>query len=367
MDQRTKVLLLGTGLAGFILLGIAQGIFGPVLPVYARHFSYDVSTVSWLLSLFWAGSLASVAGVYLMPARLGPKSGLVFSALGTALLALMGSWTMVLIGAALFGIGYGIIAAVYNPRVLAAFGPRGPAMMSLLNATFTLGAIAAPRVFLTLDQDPVAVFWLITGFTGAILLAALAMGDTRSETPKAEGAGPLRIDWLVLVVAALGIGMESSFVGLGPTALILAGETPEDAARLLSSFFVTYLVARVLLVFVAHRVPAFVFYGGAMALLSATAAGAVWGDAAFWFPLIGFPCGLFFHGAYMTGLQRMGGTTQVSAMLLAACIIGAIVQPRIIAQFLDAMGPKGFFQIILGLATGLTLLAALNLRRLSRD
>lgn len=366
MDQRTKVLLLGTGLAGFVLLGIAQGIFGPVLPVYARHFDYDVSTVSWLLSLFWAGSLASVAGVYLMPARLGPKTGLVFSALGTALLALMGSWTMVLIGAALFGIGYGIIAAVYNPRVLAAFGPRGPAMMSLLNATFTLGAIAAPRVFLTLDQNPVAVFWLITGFTGAILLAALAMGDTRSSTPNAATTGPLRLDWLVLAAAALGIGMESSFVGLGPTALILAGETPEDAAKLLSTFFVTYLVARVLLVFLAHRLPAFAVYASAMALLAITSAGAIWGDAAFWFPFIGFPCGLLFHGAYMTGLQRMGATTQVSAILLGACIFGAIVQPRIIAQFLDAMGPKGFFQIILGVSLVLTLAALALLPRMLR-
>ncbi len=365
MTTRTKFLLLATGLAGFVLLGLAQGIFGPVLPVYAQTFGYDISTVSWLLSLFWAGSLAAVAAVYWWPARLGPKTGLLFSAAGTALLALMGSWAMVLLGAALFGMGYGIIAAVYNPRVLAAYGPRGPAMMSLLNAIFTVGAIAAPRVFLALDQNPVTVFWLITGFTAAILAAALAMGDTRS-VGRAGGDAPVRIDWLVLGFAALGIGIEASFVGLGPTALILAGESQERAARLLSSFFITYLVARGSLVFLAHRLPAFPIYAGAMALMAALVAAAIWGDTGFWFPWLGFPCGFFFHGTFMTGLQRMGGSTRVSAMLLAACITGAITVPRLIAQVLDGMGPLGFFQIILGLSALLALLSYAMIPRMMR-
>lgn len=364
MTGRTKFLLLATGIAGFVILGLAQAIFGPVLPVYARIFGLEISTVGWVLSVFWAGSLTAVGAVYAAPTVIGPKTGLLSAAAGTALLALMSNWAMVLAGACVFGFGYGVIAAVWNPRVLAAFGARGPAMMSLMNALFTLGAIAAPQVFLGLGQDPAAVFWVFTTFAGLVAVATLAMGDTRAAPARAEGDG--RIDWSILGFAFLGIGLESSLVGLGPTGLAQAGETPEAAARLLSLFFISYLVARLSLVVIAHRIAPFAIYAATLALLAVLTFAAIAGDAGFWFPFMGFACGYIFHGEYLTGLRRMGATTRVSALLLAAGMLGAIVQPVLITQALSGLGPKGFFQIILGVALGLSVLAGLNLRRLTR-
>lgn len=365
MTSTTKYLLLGTGIAAFVLLGLAQSIFGPVLPVYAQVFGLEISSVSWVLSVFWVGSLAAVGAVYAAPVRLGPKSGLITAALGTALLALMSSWSMVLAGAALFGFGYGVIAAVWNPRVLAAFGARGPSMMSVMNALFTLGAIASPQLFLAFGQQPASVFWTFTGFAGVILLATLAMGDTRAAPAKAGDGG--KLDWSILGFAFLGIGLESSLVGLGPTGLAQAGATPERAAQLLSMFFITYLISRLSLVFIAHRIAPFAIYFGAVTALALLTLAAILGDTGFWFPLMGFACGYIFHGEYLTGLRRMGGTTRVSAVLLAAGMLGAIILPLLISQVLDSLGPNGFFQIILGLTTGLVVLAALNLRRLTSD
>lgn len=365
MSSTTKYLLLGTGIAGFVLLGLAQSIFGPVLPVYSRVFGLEISSVGWVLSVFWLGSLAAVGAVYAAPVRLGPKTGLVTAALGTALLALMNNWSMVLAGAALFGFGYGVIAAVWNPRVLAAFGPRGPSMMSLMNALFTLGAIAAPQLFLAFGQQPALVFWTFTGFAGLILLVTLAMGDTRAA-PTQPGDGG-KMDGSIFGFAFLGIGLESSLVGLGPTGLAQAGETPERAAQLLSMFFITYLISRLSLVFIAHRIAPFAIYFGAVTLLALLTLVAIVTDTGFWFPLMGFACGYIFHGEYLTGLRRMGATTRVSAMLLAAGMLGAIIQPVLISQVLGSLGPNGFFQIVLGLATMLVVLAGLNLRRLTRD
>lgn len=365
MTGQTKFLLLATGIAGFILLGLAQAIFGPVLPVYARHFGLEIARVGWVLSVFWVGSLTAVGSVYLLPTVLGPKTGLLSAAAGTALLALMTNWAMVLVGACLFGFGYGVIAAVWNPRVLAAFGPRGPAMMSLMNALFTLGAIAAPQVFLALHQDPVSVFWAFTAFAVLVATATLAMGDTRTAPAQTGGEG--RLDWSILGFAFLGIGLESTLVGLGPTGLVQAGESPEQAARLLSMFFITYLVARLSLVVIAHRIAPFVIYTATVAVLAGLTFAALRGEAGFWFPFLGFACGYIFHGEYLTGLRRMGGTTRISALLLAAGMLGAIVQPLLVSQVLAGLGPKGFFQIILGMAVALTLLAVLNLRRLAKD
>ena len=299
-----------------------------------------------------------------MPARTGPKTGLVLSGIGTALMATVASWPVVLLGGAFFGAGYGVIAAVYNPRVLAAFGARGPAMMSLLNAIFTFGAIASPQVLLALNSDPMLTFGVFTAFTACILALALPMGDTRS--PSEETARPITPDWLVLGFAAMGIGMESSLIGLGPTALVIAGETEATAAQLLSYFFVAYLLSRVLLIFLAHRVPPFALYLGAWVMTATLALACVYGDAGFWFPFIGFACGFFFHGGFLTGLARMGSTTRVSALMLAAGLVGAIVQPMIMAQVLEGLGSKGFFQITLGLGLALTLAAAFSLPRLMR-
>ena len=364
MTGRTKFLLLATGIAGFVLLGLAQAIFGPVLPVYARLFGLEIAAVGWVLSVFWAGSLLAVGAVYARPAALGPKTGLIAAAGGTALLALMPNWGAVLAGAGLFGFGYGVIAAVYNPRVLAAFGPRGPAMMSLMNALFTLGAIAAPQVFLLLDQNPASVFWAFTGFAAVVAVATLGMGDTRAAA--AQSAGKAGLDWSILAFAFFGIGLESSLVGLGPTALTLAGETQDTAARLLSLFFLAYLVARLSLIGIAHRVAPFVIFTLCIGLLATLSALALRGDVGFWFPLMGFACGYIFHGEYLTGLQRMGGSTRISAILLAAGMFGAIVMPVVISQLLAGLGPKGFFQIMLAITLALAAAAAVNLRRLSR-
>jgi fucose permease len=365
MTSATKYLLLATGLAAFVLLGMAQAIFGPVLPAYAKTFGLDIASVGWLLSLFWAGCLVSVIAVYLVPTWLGPKSGLALAALGTALMAVMSNWAMVLLGGALFGAGYGVIAAVYNPRVLSAFGPRGPAMMSLLNAIFTVGAIAAPQIFLAFGREPSLTFWLFATFSALILGVTVVMGDTRIQAQAETGA--LKINWPVLAFAALGIGMESSLVGLGPTALVLAGQGEEQATGLLSLFFVAYLVARLSLVFIANLLPAFALYIGAMAATAALAVAILMGgNPAILFPLLGFGCGFFFYGAYLTGLAQMGASTRVSAIMLGAGLCGAIVQPMVITQALGSLGPNGFFTIVATLASVLLVAALLAAPRLMR-
>lgn len=365
MTDRTRLLLLTTGMAAFILLGLAQAIFGPVLPVYAKAFDLQIASVSWVLSLFWLGCLGAVIAVYLLPAALGPKSGLALAALGTGLMALMLNWPLVLLGAVLFGAGYGVIAAVYNPRVLAAFGPRGPAMMSLLNAIFTIGAIAAPQIFLAFDRNPGLTFFSFAAFTTAILAATLLMGDTRVTATAQTTDMP--IDPLTLGFAAFGIGLESSLVGLGPTALVLAGKTEVEATQLLSLFFLTYLAARLSLVFIAHLIPAFVLYSMSVSLLGVLTAAILLGaDIGVVFPMMGFACGPLFHGAYLTGLKRMEASTRVSALLLGAGLVGAILLPMGISQLLAGLGPMGFFQIAMALTAAMALAAWASARRMLR-
>ena len=71
-----------------------------------------------------------------------------------------------------------------------------------------------------------------------------------------------------------GFAFVASLIGLGSTALITAGESEIRAAQLLSAFFVVFLLARIVLGVMAHRVPSFAIYTAAMfwAALSALVA-----------------------------------------------------------------------------------------------
>ena len=69
----------------------------------------------------------------------------------------------------------------------------------------------------------------------------------------------------------IAVGLEACLIGLGPTALIQAGETEATSARLLSLFFVAFLAARMALVFAAQYIPSFTLYAVAMAVASGVA------------------------------------------------------------------------------------------------
>ena len=126
-DARSGLLL--AGIATFILMGAGQAIFGPALPADERVFGLTTAEAGWLISAFWVGCVVGVTGMYVFGHTVTPRNGLAMLALGSALLASQFNWQAALLGAAAFGVGYGGLAVMFNPRVLEAFGPRGPSML----------------------------------------------------------------------------------------------------------------------------------------------------------------------------------------------------------------------------------------------
>lgn len=78
-----------------------------------------------MVSTLWIGCLIGVGGIYLKGALATPRVGLALLALGSVLLAVAPLWSVALIGALVFGLGYGVVAALFNPRVLVAFAGTG--------------------------------------------------------------------------------------------------------------------------------------------------------------------------------------------------------------------------------------------------
>ena len=90
------------------------------------------------------------------------------------------------------------------------------------------------------------------------------------------------LSWPILSFGAFAIGLEASLVGLGPTALIRAGLGAETAADRLSLFFLAFLAGRIVLVFVAHLLPSFAIYTGAVALAALCSSGVIGPQGFFW-------------------------------------------------------------------------------------
>lgn len=356
----TRRALLASGLASFVLLGVAQAIIGPALPVYQDKFGLTTAGAGWLVSGFWVGCFLGVIGIYLGAGRIGPRPGLAGSVIGALTMALSPWWPLVILGGVVFGAGYGSLSAVFNPRILSAYGARGPSMMGLLNAIFSLGAIAAPLIFLALGGSPRDTL-LVTALFAALIWLGSA-GVSRGGAGASRDKTGFRPHWPILAFGVLAIGVEASLVSLGPTALIRAGLDEGRAAQLFSLFYVAYLLARTGLIFVASRIPAFTTFAVAMALTVICALGAIFVSPAWFFPPLGISASLFFQGFFVTGIAKMGSDARVPSVIIASGLAGAIVVPLVCSSLMDGLGDRGFFWLILALSTAV-LAAAVPMHR----
>ena len=354
--------LLFAGVASFVMMGAGQSLYGPALPAFSRIFAVTEAQAGVLISAHWVGCFLGVAIMYLRGAGVTPRHALGAMALGAAGIAALAGWWATVGAAVVFGMGYGMSTAVFNPRVLRAFGTHGPSMLSLLNATFGVGAIAAPLVFVALGSDPRWSFGLTAGLAAVIWLFA---GPARREGVAPQGeTRAFRPHWGILAFGAVAIGLEASLIGLGPTALIRAGIAETTAAGLLSAFFVVFLVARVVLIFFAHRIPPFLLYTGAMVVAFACAVGAVFLSPALFFVAMGAPAGLFFPGFYVTASGKMGEDQRVPPTIIASGLAGGISAPLLLAPLMAAMGERGFFWILAGVTLVMMAAALMSLRRM---
>lgn len=357
--------LLLAGILTFVVMGAGQSLYGPALPAFSRQFGVSVAEAGLLVSAHWVGCFIGIAGMYLAGARVTPRLTLALMAVGGAVVAALAGWWLTVLGAVIFGIGYGCATAVFNPRVLRAFGSSGPSMLSLLNATFGIGAIAAPLVFVQLSNDPRWAFGLVAVICAGIWAISGPAGRV--------GAGPasgtvqaFRPHWGILGFGLVAIGMEACLIGLGPTALIRAGESETRAAELLSLFFLFFLLARVGLIFAAHLLPSFTLFTGAILLTALFSLGAALFDAGLFFVAMGFCTGMFFPGFYVTASRKMGEDLRVPPTIIAAGLVGGIFSPLIMAPLVAGMASHGFFWIIAGIAGTLSVIALVMLRGMNR-
>ncbi|MFO8149642.1 MAG: MFS transporter [Trueperaceae bacterium] len=182
-----KRALMALGLLVFLQLGLLLAAYGPSFAALQVRHGVGVAEVGTSVSAHFAGGFVGVLVAGLLIARLGYRRSMVLSALllalGGAGVGFSGSWSLVLVGAALVGLGYGIAVVLYNFLFARAFAPAGAAAVNLVNGAYGVGAIAMPALIglvtgAAIARDPAGIAQVppvVFGFTTALALAVVAM------------------------------------------------------------------------------------------------------------------------------------------------------------------------------------------------
>ncbi len=351
--------LLVAGVLTFILMGAGQSLYGPALPAFTRAFALGTDAAGVLISAHWVGAAGGIGLMFLASAHIRPRHVLMLMAAGTALIATGAGWGVTLLGALVYGLGYGCSTVIYNARVLRVFGPYGPSMLALLNAVFGIGAIAAPLVFVWAGSA-IGATW--TGLAVLAALTALVAGGGKRPEVATTATGSYRFRLPILTFGALAIGMEACLIGLGPIALIALGAGEAEAAKILSLFFAAFLAARLALVGFASAIEPFTLFIVALAITGVALLGTAITGATWLFIPAGASAGLFFPAFYMTAVRQMGDHARVSPTIIAAGLVGGILSPLVLGAIMARMGDAMFFSATAALMLAATA-AALALRK----
>ena len=155
---------LGTAFFGFVLIGVASGAWGVLLPSLSAYYNVDKSVVGLLFFASAVGYFLSALGTGFLTAKLGQRwylvTGTATFMLCCVLLALKLPFALVLFIRLFQGMATGILEAGLNLFVAAL--PNNTALLNYLHAFYGVGALVGPLIASTI----LALSW---GWNTAIL------------------------------------------------------------------------------------------------------------------------------------------------------------------------------------------------------
>lgn len=133
--------------AGFVLTGVFTILLGPILPILAAHWSLSDSQAADFFVAQFIGTFGGVALSSVLIPRRGFRSSFVLGfflmAIGAATLG-RGSWVAALFSVFLYGTGTGFLTAATNLWIGEANPEEKSGALSLINFSWTVGAVACP-------------------------------------------------------------------------------------------------------------------------------------------------------------------------------------------------------------------------------
>jgi EmrB/QacA subfamily drug resistance transporter len=332
MENKTRNQVLTLLFFGVLMGALDIAIIGPALPAIRADFQVSERTLSWMFSIYVLFQLVSTP----LMAKLSDLFGrrliyildIALFALGSLVVALSGSFALVMVGRALQGFGAGGIFPVASAVIGDTFPPekRGSAL-GLIGAVFGLAFLVGPILGgIILSLATWHWLFLINLPVAAILIIAslLILPSTRPATSK-------RFDWpgmgsLAFMLASLAYGLNQI-------------DTKNFFPSLISWQVGPFLLLAILLVGVIIVIekqaenpilPARLFNRRQLGLTYALSAGAGFGEASLVFmPLLA-----------VVALSGAGITTKNASWLLMPVVLAMAVGSPLAGRMLDKLGSK---------------------------
>jgi MFS family permease len=217
--------LLPTLFVGVFMAALDTAVIAPVIPALRAEFGLDHRAAGMLMTVFILFSLPATA----LLANLGDRHGrrpvylvsIALFALGSLVIALAGSFTGLLVGRAIQGIGGGGILPVASAVIADTMPPqeRGRAL-GLIGATYGMAFVFGPAL--------AGVLMVVAGWQWIFLLnlpiaaAVLLLGLRALPAPRSVATRP-PLDWAGVVVVFFALG--ALVLGITRSADALAGAT----------------------------------------------------------------------------------------------------------------------------------------------
>jgi len=250
---------------GFILFGLSENIKGPAIPRMQLSFNLNEAQIGMLLSLNSLGYLIACTFTAILVRKIGIKATSVISFVSMLLSGiliwfsynytwLIGSTFLLYIGNGMLEIGLAILAA----RI---FIKNTGTMMNLAHFFYGLSSIVAPLLatgLMSISIMGVTVDWglmymIVLGFSLIPIIPTL-LGKFPGNEIKQEDRKPLlalardRSLWLLVGILTFGVVAELSVGGWLVNYLEKSYQwSSVSAASMLSSFFIGFSLARLLL------------------------------------------------------------------------------------------------------------------------
>jgi FHS family glucose/mannose:H+ symporter-like MFS transporter len=243
---------------GFVLTGIITTLLGPLLPTLAARWVVGDMRSGYLFLAQFTGSFIGVIlcgrAIPVRSFRFCFVTGFLLIGLGASCLG-RGTWIVGLSSVFAYGVGIGFSAGATNLWVSEANPSRRASALSLVNCSWTLGAIAAPLLVAVGDRTrQITLFVAVFAMAAALLALAFAMSTPDRGLPEPaeiisvvsnSPRGRIVRDpfpFGLSLLFFLYIGTESSLSGWSATYAHRLQSSRNDAWALMPSFLWTGLL-----------------------------------------------------------------------------------------------------------------------------
>jgi len=224
--------------AAFIPTGIVTVLLGPVLPALAARWSLSDAQSG---EFFTAQFLASILGVALSGAlvpkvgyRLAMVSGLLFMAVGVGCLA-SGSRLVGIVAVACYGVGLGLTIPTCNLLVAEVNPATRAASLSLLNFSWSVGAMACPFLLAPFQRaGRISIFFYSLAAFLLLVSGSLARVNLPRPNPSKELSGTPAQPFVRMLVTPTAVILGTLFFVYVGTENAVGGWLASYAKRLMN-------------------------------------------------------------------------------------------------------------------------------------